>query len=367
MPSRSAADALAGGSVIDADAGGLAREPLPPAAFVRARGCHAAGGRHPQPLDAFLGARTVASTPFVSFSKVMIKFAPRADEVQPQEMECDNDIAVCSRECEKLFGERPAAMLEPCKLAVASHFTGSSCFPAGATVQERRRGTIHIASVQVGDEVGAACGEFSRVVALLHSGADALVPYLRIRHAAGEICLSPEHLIRARRRASPPGGGSDPPACAAAPARGGSWEWTAAQNLRPGDELLDAQGDAAGVDSIQPARLPGMFAPLTAVGTLLVDGVLCSCYAPPTAWAVPHESCHNSMLPLRLLDAARETLERWSRIGGARKPLLTLQVLWLLPLGDDPTMHPYASGLRRATGFGVAALRRLQALVGQKT
>lgn len=64
-----------------------------------------------------------------SFNQVRITFTPKADEVADTELQCDNDIAVCNRECEKLYSAKTAEFEEPCKMAVQAHFGvgGSAC------------------------------------------------------------------------------------------------------------------------------------------------------------------------------------------------------------------------------------------------
>merc|ERR1711970_1436855 len=104
-----------------------------------------------------------------SFKEIFIKFIPRDPVPESTEMPCEDDIAICNRECERLYGEQEAEMEEPCKLAVAQEFGGRGiCFPGAALVQERRRGIIQMRNVEIGDELVAAAGATSRVVALLH-------------------------------------------------------------------------------------------------------------------------------------------------------------------------------------------------------
>eukprot|EP00439_Symbiodinium_sp_Y106_P081468 s47_g20.t1 len=43
-----------------------------------------------------------------------------------------------------------------------------SCFPATATVFEKHRGIIHMASVRIGDRLASGAGDFSEVIAFLH-------------------------------------------------------------------------------------------------------------------------------------------------------------------------------------------------------
>merc|ERR1712226_1757819 len=51
-----------------------------------------------------------------SFAEVTINFQPRVQEMEAQGMQCEADMAVCNRECERLFGERQVELEEPCKL-----------------------------------------------------------------------------------------------------------------------------------------------------------------------------------------------------------------------------------------------------------
>jgi len=323
---------------------------------------------------------SVAPMPFgvpSSFAQVTIGFNPKVEEMSAQSMQCESDMAVCNRECERLFGERQVEMEEPCKLAVVEHFMNSSsfCFPSTSTVRESHRGVIRISEVKVGDELVVANGAASRVVALLHNSANAVVLYLRISYGGGELKISPQHLLRVRRQPQKPrvsapsvNGVDGNPEVDSTRADASTswpvvpaWQWLPAQNVRAGDELEDCSGSPCMVLETSRVCLTGAYAPLTVDGCLLVDGVLCSCYAPPAAWAVPHSACHATMLPLRVVDTLRATVESWSRpADGMKDPLMTLEVLWLLPRCNDPTVHPYASGLLRCTSV-------VKALVDQCT
>merc|ERR1719498_2263930 len=125
------------------------------------------------------------------------------------------------------------------------------------------------------------------------------------------------------------------------------WDWIAAQDVREGYVVEDANGNAATVEAVRRVCGVGAFAPLTASGQLIVDGVVCSCFAPPAEMAVPHSACHAAMLPLRLLDSTKSTVEHWTRFNGSKDPLLTVEALWLLPSMKDESIHPWASGLLR--------------------
>merc|ERR1719387_3264269 len=105
---------------------------------------------------------------------------------------------------------------------------------------------------------------------MLHSKACTTEMYLKISCRCEDsssrcLTISPEHLMRVRQ-----GSGLAE----------SSWDWMPAQNVRPDDWLEDERGEAVVVQSVSRACCVGAFAPLTVSGHLLVNGLLCSCYAP---------------------------------------------------------------------------------------
>eukprot|EP00931_Biecheleriopsis_adriatica_P122510 TRINITY_DN97506_c0_g1_i1.p1 TRINITY_DN97506_c0_g1~~TRINITY_DN97506_c0_g1_i1.p1 ORF type:complete len:342 (+),score=61.52 TRINITY_DN97506_c0_g1_i1:34-1059(+) len=304
-------------------------------------------------LNDFLASQPANTAPLVSFAATTIQFTPRAPDLKDQEFGCDEDMAVCNRECERLFGDRRAEMEEPCKLAVAKKFSGGGCFPATAAVQERRRGRMLIRDVQIGDELAVGDGSFSPVIACLHEDPAVVSLYLLLQHGNGQLAISPEHLVRCRRLRGD------------ASAASGSWCWRQAQEIRAGDELEDAEGKLLTVQCVLRVCKQGAFAPLTECGELLVEGIRCSCYAPPSELRARHELCHVAMLPLRAFNSARLVVEYLSRPSDAEDPLVTLKALWLLPTWGDPTVHPYANGLLTLVGAAKVLSRQWSRQCGE--
>lgn len=280
------------------------------------------------------------------FDQVTVSFQPRKQEMAAQEMKCDDDMASCTRECERLYGEQVPTHMEPCKVAVVEKFAGggNSCFPAEASVCERKIGCMRISELRVGDELRTGSGNsFSPVVAFLHTDEQSFVEYMCISHSAGEdLHISPGHILRLLSRSE-------------------GARWVHAHLVRPGDMLHSGAGPSM-VSQVGTVRKQGAYAPLTASGQLLVEGVLCSCYASPPSLKLSHSICHTAMLPLRILNCVREAVETLSGKDGNQTPLFTLDVVWFLPSSSDTSVHPYAAGLLRLVNAALAFAPKWPAL-----
>lgn len=206
----------------------------------------------------------------------------------------------------------------------------NGCFPASALVMGRH-GPIRMEDLRLGDELECAQGDFSPVIAMLHRSPGTKMTYLRIQHDRGSLAVSSNHLLYLCQ-----------------PGADGSWRWAPAADVRPGD-LLQHAAEVAVVLSVSVEVESGVFAPLTLCSTLLVDGVLCSCFAPPEELGLSHSLCHRALAPLRFWYYARRNLEASTtvRMGENCQPILTLDACWLpLPtLRDGSTLHPYADTL----------------------
>ncbi|XP_046398352.1 sonic hedgehog protein [Ischnura elegans] len=185
------------------------------------------------------------------------------------------------------------------------------CFPASSTVQLSSGARIPISELRVGDRVlalDAATGRslYSEVLLWLDRDPERHRAFLSVRtHSGRTLALTPSHLVLVAQDG-------------AAPPRG-----VFASRVRPGDRVLvrDPQSPlgapliAERVLSVEGSSLQqGIYAPLTAAGTILVDGVAASCYA-----AVDSQSlAHWSFAPLRwAVNARAAAVHLWSLVSGA--------------------------------------------------
>lgn len=172
------------------------------------------------------------------------------------------------------------------------HVQTGKCFPGEAELHVRGGGLVPMDALRVGDEVLVdSHGRlvFEPVLGFLHrtpcEDIGGGCPYVVTRHAHGELRASDHHLVFTHG-----------PAAIAVPAA----------YLRPGDKVLAIASADAGTMYSEVTALKraatrrGMFAPLTASGTLVVDGVVVSVYAgAPGLRRVPHGSAHAAFFFLR--------------------------------------------------------------------
>jgi len=148
------------------------------------------------------------------------------------------------------------------------------CFPGNSKVMVRGRGAVPVSQLRVGDLAWAAIPDedgwelrFDPVVAFLHQAPELEAEVLRITHEQGKLELTAGHLVFAQKEGE---------AFAPVPAR----------SIRAGHRLaapwVDGSVATPQVLRIDVVRRKGLFAPLLACGTLLVDGTAASCYALPT-------------------------------------------------------------------------------------
>ncbi|KAK0133854.1 Indian hedgehog B protein [Merluccius polli] len=182
------------------------------------------------------------------------------------------------------------------------------CFPGGALVTTENGGQTAIRDLRPGDRVLASSGDgggdggelvYSEVLAFLDRQPMARKPFYTVwTHSGASLSLTAAHLLFIANGNCSEGATPTPGAMTA----------VYASDARPGQCVLVAPGDGAG-QSPSRGRLSrisrvasalegvGVYAPLTTHGTLVVDGVLASCYAAMDR----HDLAHAAFLPLRAM------------------------------------------------------------------
>jgi len=187
-----------------------------------------------------------------------------------------------------------------------------TCFWSDGEVQTQERGVIKIADIKLGEHVLSQDLDgtltFTEVLAFLDKGDD-MATFTQVTTRSGnQIMLTPDHLIHVH--------GQSP---------------KFASDLVVGDKLMVISDFTMKPDLIVTIDLvqeKGFISPLTETGTILVNGILASCYAV----AGSHDEAHIAMAPLRLYSKAK-------KLG---------QYFGLLVQDDqDPPMgiHPYGAAL----------------------
>ena len=203
-------------------------------------------------------------------------------------------------ECKMQFAQDTLAVKE-CSEAVKSAYGAGAvgCFPSTATVCRKGDGSISMDRLCVGDEVlvvdSYGIMTYQPVLTFLHlvkGSHNIKFDFLKISHRSGDLEIHPDHLISVTRR--------------------GRTTYIPARELMTGDSLssvwIDGSFCLSHVLSVEHVEKKGLYCPLTQSGTIIVDGVWCSCYSPPAGEAVgchfSHEMCHLSLFPLRMVGAS---------------------------------------------------------------
>ncbi|XP_022784474.1 sonic hedgehog protein-like isoform X1 [Stylophora pistillata] len=167
-----------------------------------------------------------------------------------------------------------------------------NCFPEIASVRLEGGRTKTMKELKIGDKVAAmdTSGRivYSRVVTFLDIKPNTSSEYLSIqtRNPEAEVTITESHLIYQLNKHSP------------------LESVRFARDLRVGDFVYVRNGaglekfTAGRVSGVKRSTAKGAYAPLTETGNILVDNVLCSCYAVISN----HELAHWSFAPLRFAD-----------------------------------------------------------------
>lgn len=183
-----------------------------------------------------------------------------------------NPPVSCGSQCTRVqlrFSGTPVACPPPAP--------SPSCFIDEGLVQveggEASPQWMPLAKLQKGDRVLAGAS-YTDVVGFLHE-LNSTGKIVCIEHASGELRVSPLHLLFSR---------------------GGQKE---AKNIEVGDELLVSPGHFSEVLAVRRDKTAGFKAPLTASGSITVDGATASNYATVNGLPLTHAAMHAAFFPAR--------------------------------------------------------------------
>jgi len=151
-----------------------------------------------------------------------------------------------------------------------------SCFPGEAMVHIEGAGETRISELRVGERVLSARG-YEPVLGFLHQVSGGSSSFLTVSHSDGEFRATENHLVFTAEGSKAVG------------------------DLRVGEQLLPAS-QILGVRESKTNL--GVFSPLTASGTVVVDGVEASIYGQPSMRGkLTHGSAHAAFFPVRAYHA----------------------------------------------------------------
>jgi hypothetical protein len=140
-----------------------------------------------------------------------------------------------------------------------------SCFSGNTLMEVEDKGDIRMDQLQIGQKVLTKDGIYAEVYSFSHRNADARTTFLKISFHGSSRSSSPlevtgEHLLYTMKK------------------EGNDVRLVTASALKPGDTLLDVEGNPVAIRSIQPVLGRGLYAPLTKDGDIIVNGVAASSY-----------------------------------------------------------------------------------------
>ena len=129
------------------------------------------------------------------------------------------------------------------------------CFPGDATCQVQGQGTVLMRNVKLGDKILVQGGKYEPVYSFGHHSEHAEHRYLKLVAPGRTLEISKDHLVFVE-------GGRVVPA----------------SSVKVGDKLQLADGELASVEAIEDSRKLGAYAPFTASGKVVVNGVVASSF-----------------------------------------------------------------------------------------
>jgi hypothetical protein len=129
------------------------------------------------------------------------------------------------------------------------------CFSGSSTVDVLDQGSVPINDAKLGDKVHVGNGIYEAIYSFGHFAPEEVGEFLEIRTNKNTLQITNDHMVFHAENGP-----------------------LAARHLQVGDELLDGQGEKLIIQSIKSLSAEGAFAPFTASGKVVVDGILASSF-----------------------------------------------------------------------------------------
>ena len=191
----------------------------------------------------------------------------------------DSQIENCVKECARQF---PLIDQQACVTAVEAKWAPySHCFSGEMTVIVKGyKNLVKLSDVQIGDYVLGSDFKYTRITGWLHREEQVEAHFIDIHHANGVLSVSSDHLLYCTI------------AC----------DYVRASEVQEVETMhIDGSLVPSKIIRREPRTITGIYAPLTASGTLMVSGVHASCYSSPSAlpFRVSQSMGQVALLPFR--------------------------------------------------------------------
>lgn len=253
-----------------------------------------------------------------------------------QKLDCQENVCNIKEVRKELCDEKDGNKTDPC-FETCCVDDSLGCFPGEAVAHVRDRGPVALKQLRIGDLVLVerhAQLHFEPVLSFLHVIHEVVgvqQPFITVVHSRGEFRATENHIV-----------------FIVADGKRGSRKSKMVGQLVVGDELIIV--DPSNQRSVafshvlsvrRSAGASGLYAPLTASGTIVVDGVVASNYASPSMNKdLGHDTAHAFLLPVRIYHML-----------GLNVLLQPLFNQFAVASGEAEEMHPYLALMFRCLKF----------------
>ena len=192
----------------------------------------------------------------------------------------DSQIDNCVKQCARVF--QPIDQ-RACVSAVEAKFAPySKCFSGDCTVFVKGSKPVRLDKLKVGQEIMDANMRFTKVVGWLHMDPNIETDFVQIQHSTGSLLVTSDHLLYCSTHG----------------------DYIPSRDVKSLEVVyIDGTLTSSEIKHKSVVRRRGIYAPLTASGSFLVNGVHASCYASPGELSVEvtQAAGNLALAPFRLL------------------------------------------------------------------